>query len=267
MTMLYSFHDNLDIHNTDTQFEVVPSHSKKHTDKASEVHLFAEKLRVPRFDDQVVRPRLNQLLLKSSRQFGATLLLGRAGTGKTALAAEFAKRYKKVAWFSIDSADKSWNVFSKYFAASFNEPLLLKDSSGSENSSAEISSQEIAYFVESLLVRLSIVDSKEPRLIVLDNAHHVFDSEWFTSFFSTLVYALSPNTHFIMLSRCEPALPLWRLRSKQILGVIDEKLLSFNYDETKSLFKDHSASQNTLVDAYSRSFGRISKLKEIVNSI
>lgn len=266
MTMLYSFHENLEVNDSETQFDMFPS-PEQGLARKGEVHIFAEKLRVPKFEEQILRPRLNQMLANSSRQFGATLILGRAGTGKTALAADFARQYKKVAWYSIESADSNWAVFSKYFTASFNEPHLMRESFSEEDLPNDTSPAEISYFIESLFARLSVIDSEEPRLIVIDNAHYVFDAEWFTDFFQTLISALSPNMHFLILSRCKPALPLWRLRSKQALGVVDEKLLSFNFEETQDLFRRYTISPNGVKLAYRKSFGRISKLKEIVESL
>ncbi len=267
MTMLYSFHENFEIDDTATHFDAVPSIRSAPVKNSGEVHLFAEKLCVPKFDEQILRPRLNRMLSKFSGQFGATLLLGRTGTGKTSLAAEFSKRYEKIAWYSVDSADSSWNVFSNYFAASFSEPFVEKKSLDGKKSPTSPTPDEIAHFVEALLLRIAAVHSNEKYLIVLDNAHYVFDSEWFTAFFTTLVYALSPNTHFLMLSRCEPALPLWRLRSKQVLGVIDEKLLSFNFEETRKYLKKYMVATNVAETFHDESFGRISKLKELAESV
>lgn len=267
MTMLHSFHENFETDDRVTYFEVVPSTKIATINNDSKVHLFAEKLRVPKFDEQILRPRLDRMLLKFSGQFGATLLLGRAGTGKTALASEFSQRYKKVAWYSVDSADDGWNVFSKYFAASFGETFLKETLTDGKDFSSTPTANEIAYFIEGLLVRISAINSNEKHLIVLDNAHYIFDSEWFTTFFTTLVYALSPNTHFLMLSRCEPGLPLWRLRSKQVLGVIDEKLLSFNFEETRKYMRNYAPSLNVTENLHIKSFGRISKLKELAESL
>lgn len=267
MTMLHSFHENFETDDRVTHFEVVPSTKTATINSDNNVHLFAEKLRVPKFDKQILRPRLDRMLLKFSKQFGATLLSGRSGTGKTALASEFSKRYNNIAWYSVDSADNQWNVFSKYFATSFGKTFLKETSTDGKNSSSTPAPDEVARFVEGLLMRISALDSKEQRLIVLDNAHYIFDSEWFTTFFTTLVYALSPNTHFLMLSRCEPGLPLWRLRSKQILGVIDEKLLSFNLEETRKYLKNHTISINVIENVHIKSFGRISKLKELAESL
>jgi ATP/maltotriose-dependent transcriptional regulator MalT len=74
-------------------------------------------------------------------------------------------------------------------------------------------------------------------LIVLDDAHYLFDADWFGGFFSSLLYSLSPASHLLILSRGTPSLPLWRLRSKQVLGVVDEKLLAFDIEETQRLFE------------------------------
>src|SRR6476469_7896251 len=59
-----------------------------------EFPLLIDKLRVPVSDREadkfVRRERLNTLLERSRTQFPATMISGRAGTGKTALAANFA---------------------------------------------------------------------------------------------------------------------------------------------------------------------------------
>ena len=60
--------------------------------------------------------------------------------------------------------------------------------------------------------------------------------------------------------------PLWRIRSKQVLGVIDEKLLAFNLDEIKEFFKKHGISDKKAANAHKKSFGRISRLKQFIES-
>ena len=97
--------------------------------------------------------------------------------------------------------------------------------------------------------------------MVLDDIHHIFDCEWFTDFFNTLLYSLTPDTHLLMLSRSQPPLPLWRLRSKQVLGVVDEKLLALTRQETEELLADYGLSKEETEKFYKESFGRISKLK------
>ncbi len=267
MTMLYSFHENFEFNDTETHLEIVPTHSETSTERKSVVRLFSEKLIVPDLGNLILRPRLIKLLDNSSRQFGATLILGRAGTGKTSLAAEFARKYKEVVWYSIDSSDNSWEVFQQYFATSL-EPILLKEKTTNlDKISTDISPECISYFIENIFARISESDSEEPRLIVIDNTHYIFDCDWFTDFFHTLVNSLLPNTHLLAISRCKPPLPLWRLRSKQVLGVIDEDLLAFNCDEIREYFDHYGFPLSHAKRVYEESFGRISKLKKITESI
>jgi len=252
MTMTFSLHENLDFSGLENRFETTRSPEIQFED----IHIFAEKLQVPKFKDNIKRPRLINLLEKSSEQFGATLISGRAGTGKTSLATEFARGYEQVAWYSVAAADCNWRVFSNYLQASFNEPRLFLN--GQENCHA--TETEIAHFVENLFDRLTVIGIKKPFLIVLDDLHHIFDCDWFNDFFTTLIYSLTPATHLLMLSRSQPTVPLWRLRSKQVLGVIDEKLLALTCKETEDLFAANGLSKEEAQKFHKESFGRISKL-------
>ncbi|HEX8737916.1 MAG TPA: AAA family ATPase, partial [Pyrinomonadaceae bacterium] len=233
--MSISFHETSDYSETSISYDDVSGVSstaaaKNYAPKADEIHLFAEKFRVPELSKHITRPRLNELLTKFSAQIGATMITGRAGTGKTTLAADFAQNYESVAWYTVESADIGWNVFARYFAESFHQTNLK-----SENSTGE----EVAPFLENLFSRLAACDTKKPVLIVLDDVHYIFDAPWFAEFFNSLLYLLNENTHLVLLSRSSPAFPLWRLRSKQVLGVIDEELLLFNDEETKEFLASY----------------------------
>ncbi len=252
MTMTFSLHENLDFSGVETRSESTHSSQIQFED----FHIFTEKLQVPKFDDYIKRPRLIELLEKSSEQFGATLITGRTGNGKTALASDFASGYKQVAWYSVAATECDWRVFSNYLQAGFNESrLILK---GEENCHA--TETEIAHFVENLFARLTVIGKEKPLLMVLDDLHHIFDCDWFADFFTTLIYSLRPNTHLLMLSRSQPPVPLWRLRSKQVLGVIDEKLLALTGQETEDLFAENGLSKEEAQKFHKESFGRISKL-------
>ena len=253
MAMTLSFHENFDYAETAHSIEVSSSVFNYSSGSDERIHLFADKMRIPRFGNHIARPRLVELLKKSSKQNGATLITGRAETGKSALAAEFAENYDRVAWYQIDGAEADWNLFARYFAAIFDEDFEeFKDSSN-----------EILVFVEKLITSV-VRKSDAPVLIVLDDVHNVFDAEWFAEFFVSLLYTLTPEMHLVLLSRTKPPQPLWRVRSKQVLGVIDEKLLAFNLDETCELFKKCGVSQIQSVFAHKKSFGRISRLKQFI---
>jgi LuxR family maltose regulon positive regulatory protein len=205
-----------------------------------------DKLSIPRSNGYVQRPRLDRLLSRSLDQSGAILVTGRAGTGKTALVANFAKKYPKTAWYRIEAADSEWKVFSGYLFTGLNQDL------------PPIDEKSVITFVEKLLLH-----SQETSLIVLDDIHNVFDTPWFSDFFLTLLYSLSPETHLICLSRSLPSLPIWRLRSKQTLSMVDENMLAFNLSEIDEFCRLRGVGNADAKQLYEESFGRIGKLRAL----
>jgi LuxR family maltose regulon positive regulatory protein len=266
MTMTFSLHENFDFNGVDIYNEVASTSFNKRQSFTEEMHLFTEKMQIPKFKNHLDRPRLMEVLEKSSAQFGATLINGRAGTGKTALAAQFARKYKCVAWLSADSADSDWNIFSAYFSAALeNKSKRRKIQKVTLNESTP-NDTEISNLVENFLEHFCASATDKPSLIVLDDAHYIFDSDWFGAFFNSLLYSLSPESHLLILSRGAPPLPLWRLRSKQVLGVVDEKILAFDMDETRKLFRKYGHPPETASQAHAKSFGRISRLKALAET-
>jgi len=240
------------------EFSSVSSETKPKI-KIDTSELFADKLCIPSTEAQVKRPRLIEHLQKSLAQFSATLITGRTGMGKTTLAAEFAKQGDyQLAWYKVETADGDWNVFSSYLLGSINQfnsdvELLEFDSEALEVSSAS----------EFLAAQFAVATKEKPLLIVLDDLHSVFDADWFTEFFHSFVPSLAPNVQLLLIARTTPPLPLWRLRSKQVLGVMDEKLLTFTLNEAIELFGKYELSPAVARSAYKRTYGRVSKLKEI----
>jgi ATP/maltotriose-dependent transcriptional regulator MalT len=219
------------------------------TTNGKNVRFFAEKLSVPRIDMHVHRPRLDRLLRKSLEQTGAVLVTGRAATGKTALAANFARGYDRTIWYRVEAADSDWKVFSSYLFAGIN------------NDSPAISEGGIAGFVEMLAREAESGD--KPALLVLDDIHNVFDTGWFHEFFLTLLTSLSPDTHLICLTRSLPSVPLWRLRSKQVLSVLDEKVITLDEAETAEFCMNWGIPVDEAARLQAESFGRVGKLKAL----
>lgn len=263
MTMPFSLHENINLVSEEMPFEISPASAKNHLcQKPESFHLFNEKLTVPQLEDYLKRARLEEILQKSLLRFGAMLITGRTGTGKTALAADFARNYQHIAWFSVELTETDWEVFYQYFYESLRQmgvqPHLLRGNKpqGSENISSSL---------ENLLANAASSIKKKPALIVIDGIHNVFDTEWFGEFFMTLLHSLSPQIHLLMLSRSAPPLPLWRLRSKQFLGVIDEKILAFTTQETEELLKKKGISSENVKFVHAETRGRISRLKNFIN--
>lgn len=227
--------------------------------KSKTIKLFADKLCIPLIDSCIERPRLTNHIEKSLAQFSAILLTGRAGTGKTALAADFARKCGcNTVWFKVENADSDWKVFASYLSTSLEKIQL-----GKMNDFEEFENLDICHGAELLADRFAAASEEKPLLIVLDDLHAVFDADWFVEFFTVFLPSQKSNVKLLMTSRATPPLPLWRLRSKQVLGVVDEKLLAFTTDETIEFFRCRKLSQNAARAAHKRAFGKIAKIVEI----
>lgn len=238
----------------------LPDHS------GSEFPIVRDKLRIPSTHGHIARPRLSSLLERSFEQFPATLISGRAGTGKTALAADIAEKSKDRCWYTVEGTDAEWPVFSRYFSASLVQAGLTE--ANGETPPYDASPTGIAKF---LLRHFFQADSSTPKrqssLIVLDDIHHIFDAPWFEEFFKLLLYSLPPKVHLLMLCRSKPPAPMWRLRSKQMLNVLDEKVIAFTADETSELFASLGLPASSAETAYRDSFGRVSKLLQHAENV
>ena len=225
------------------------------------MHVLREKLQIPRIRGVIKRKRVEDMLHKSLAQFPATLVSGRAGTGKTATAAGLARQADHAAWYSVESSDIEWNVFANYFGTSVLGAVKSKATVDSVlPDEIHVSQSAIATFLINLFAEAETDLLHERLLIVLDGIHHLFDAEWFGEFFGLLLSSLPENVSLLLLCRSKPPNPLWRLRSKQQLNVIDEKLLAFNLAETVELVKRAGLSRSEAERAHSATFGRISKL-------
>jgi LuxR family transcriptional regulator, maltose regulon positive regulatory protein len=242
---------------------------KKASAKSIErVRLIADKICVPAIRQSVERPRLIEHLEKCLQQTGATLVKGRAGTGKTALAAEFARQTTRaaVAWYNIEAADADWQVFAKYLAGCFYELCPGSKAALQEIVGDAPGKEQIAQITEAIAGCLAESAREKPLLIVLDDVHHVFDADWFEEFFQSFIFSLTEDMHLLMLSRSEPPLPIWRMRSKQFLSVVDEDLLTFTTGEAVELFRSCGVSAKAALVAHQESYGRVGKLAQIADA-
>ncbi len=255
MLMTFSFRENVDSYEPANSLEIDSVSTVHSKPKDEKIHIFAEKLRVPHFDEYIPRPRLDELLNKSLNQIGAALITGRTGTGKTSLAAHFSRNYEETFWLRVEAADNDWKFFSSYLSAA------VKTQTASENKT------DVSLFIENLFSEMEKIKREKPRLIVLDDIHNVFDAEWFNDFFQTALYSLTPETHLIFLSRSKPSFPLWRLRSKQVLTVIDEKVLAFDRSEAEIYCEKLKLSSGQMTKIYKESYGRIGKLKTLAETV
>jgi len=269
MTMTFSVSDSRNTVTAPDSIDAVEYYM--HSSRDSEIegfHILKEKLRIPDTRGLIDRPRINALLRKSIDQFPATLISGRAGTGKTALAASFAGDRQNISWYSVESTDIEWRAFSRYFSESLSKNVYgkanrsvlgLHDKKGSQD--------DIARFLVNRFSPAYAGPSAGSSMIVLDDIHHIFDAAWFGDFFNFLLYSLPPETHLLLLCRSKPPGPLWRLRSKQMLNVIDEKVIAFDTAETQALFEKLGLPASSAQEAQRSCFGRISKLLQFAEDL
>ena|GEM_PF-743287 len=243
------------------------------TDKSSSIpasgkeplRLVTDKIVVPCVSGNIKRPRLLEHLENTLKQTSATLISGRAGTGKTTLAVDFAETYgRTIAWYTVEAADNDWTVFLNYLMAAFDKHRLDCQKKGLKDFVGELDESNVAQVTESIAAWLAVAASEKPLLIVLDDVHLVFDAEWFEEFFRSLVMSLTPDIELLLLSRSQPSLPLWRLRSKQMLSVIEEDLLNFTETEAIELFALSGLSADLAEAAHAQSFGRAAKLCQYI---
>lgn len=238
---------------------LTPTTSNTHRSPQRSNHILWEKLRIPSGGNTIERARLMSLLRRSTTTGSVTLISGRAGTGKTEVAAAFATEERNPAWYSLGPPDADWGIFAAHFAAAV---VGRRTQLGNVtlSSDAGFRDAEIEKFLTSVLSRPDV-----PRLIVMDDIHHLFDADWFGVFFVLLIRSLPLQTHLVLTCRSKPPSPLWRMRSKQILNVVDEKVLAFDLEETERLYSRFGLGPNEANEAHTASFGRIGKLLALAN--
>jgi ATP/maltotriose-dependent transcriptional regulator MalT len=265
MAMTFSLHESIQPNSAFDYPETVYSYRNEDTVK-EEFHILRDKLKRPKMDGLLSRPRLDTILSNSIEQFPATMICGRAGTGKTAIAAMFAAREKNVFWYSVESTDIDWPVFSRYFSAALSGQVFGEHQEIDLHAADDVIAQrDIARFLVNRFSNAYAGASSGRSLIVLDDVHHVFDAAWFDDFFNLLLHSLPPDTHLMLTCRSKPPGPLWRLRSKQMLNVVDEKIIAFNADETAALYKKFGLRRAMAKRAHEQCFGRVSKLLKFVD--
>jgi LuxR family maltose regulon positive regulatory protein len=259
--MTFSLHDSLQ---PNISWDIPNSREPEAASASNdEFHILREKLQVPSVNARVPRPRLARLLRRSRQQFPATLITGRAGTGKTALAAALARKTKNVSWYTVEATDADWTVFSRYLSESLTRSGIAAAGAGPGTALGAVSPGDIALFLLRHFFPSDAESKASSPLIVLDDIHHIFDAEWFEEFFNLLIYSLPREVHILMLCRSKPPAPMWRMRSKQMLNVLDEKEIAFDTGETRALFRSLGLSLSGSETARQKSFGRISKLLQL----
>ena len=205
--------------------------------------LIHEKITAPDERPRTSRPRLLNLLAENLTSYNATIINGRAGTGKTTLAGDFAGRVARpVCWYKVDAADGELSVFCRYLAATLSLQRSSIDCARLQQITETVESDRAELLAEAFVFELG-EPASEPLLLVIEDLHLVYDAEWVVPFFHRLLPLLPNDVHVVITCRSLPPTPLWRLRSKQMLRVMEEPELTFTIEEAERLFETYGLSK------------------------
>ena len=210
----------------------------------------------------VERVRLLEELRASLACCSSTVIHGRVGAGKTTLAADFAARAgRAVAWYKVGAADDGLQGFVPYLVAAvrsrypgFGGPTLSLLTVVRDAGDAPL-------LAESFVYELTLLDGSVPLLIVIDNLHLVYDAaHWLVPFFKRLLPLLPREVHLLLIAERLPPAPLWRMRSKQTLRVLDGAALKFTPQEAAALFAAHGHDAEQAARAWRQTNGHAAAL-------
>src|SRR5574341_479542 len=222
------------------------------------MELITTKMAIPHETTRLSRSRLLEVLRESLNCCSSTVITGRAGTGKTMLAADFARRCgRRVAWYKVEAPDEDLRIFLPYLVASV---ARVRPGFGGRALAyqAQAESVDLATLAEFYVHDLQ--KQSEPLLMVIDDLHLVYDADWVAPFFHRLLPLLPSEVHLLILGRSLPPAPLWRMRSKQTLCVIDEPTLCFTQPEAEALFASYGLSAAQASLAFQQTRGRAAAL-------
>jgi LuxR family transcriptional regulator, maltose regulon positive regulatory protein len=228
--------------------------------------LILDKITIPTTLPRVSRPRLLGVLNKNLDSFAVTIINGRAGTGKTMLTADFTRLAgRAIAWYKVDAADSDLREFMEYLLESVREQRPSIDADSLLDLTETVLSDRAELLAESLVFQLS-ERKAEPLLIVIEDLHLVYDADWVAPFFTRLLPLLPADVHVLITCRSMPPAPLWRLRSKQMLRVVDEQELAFTIDEAVHLFETYGLSEDYARIALCETGGRPSMIADFAKT-
>ncbi|HKY04077.1 MAG TPA: AAA family ATPase, partial [Blastocatellia bacterium] len=157
--------------------------------------------------------------LRANLGLSATFICAGPGWGKTTTAAEMIRTVNRPAvWFDIEASDRDMSVFFQYLvrglrriSEGFGRGTLEMVTSGSGTRAEQLADLFLYELSEQI---------DDEIIIVLDNIHHIFASDWSTPLIDRVLQLLPQNIHVMMLARTAPAFTFSRMRSKQSMDQI-----------------------------------------------
>ena len=206
--------------------------------------LIAEKIVQPARFPGISRPRLLSILEKSMAAGTSTILSGRAGSGKTTLAVDFANHCgRQVAWYKVDAPDADPKLFFPYLIKSIQERRPGFGTKSLLPLAWVEDLDNVSGLSDSFVYELSEGEICGPLLIVIEDLHLVCDSEWLVPFFRRLLHFSLPKCTCLSPSGFAAA-PFVENGSKQSLVVSTRKRSLLRARIPSPSFKDWSFPTN-----------------------
>jgi LuxR family maltose regulon positive regulatory protein len=229
--------------------------------------LVIEKITRPNNSGLLSRDRLLSLMSQSLTACSATVLIGRAGSGKTSLGADFASKCRRpTAWYKVDAPETDIRVFFQYLIGSLSRAVKGFGSRELIQIASEAIEDQASRLADALVYELAERQAR-PLLIVVEDLHLICDASWVLRFFQRLLPLLPSHVHIVITSRTMPPAPLWRMRSKQSLFVIKEEALAFTRVEANELFVSLGLSCEEATIAVDHTNGRAAALVSFAESL
>lgn len=226
---------------------------------AKQMEVVLDKITIPSPALHVQRPRLMNILSTSLDSCASTVITGRAGVGKTSLVAAFAETCgRSISWYKVDASDAELSIFLNYLAASIRTQrpsftLAL------ERLLSEKADRNPEFLANCFAYQL-LESNGNPLLVVIEDLHMISDADWLSPFLVRLLPLLPADIHLLLTSRTVLPAPIWRMRSKQTLAVIEEGALTFTPQEAIDLFRSYGLSDEHVHAVLAQANGRVAKL-------
>jgi LuxR family transcriptional regulator, maltose regulon positive regulatory protein len=226
-----------------------------------------DKVTVPRQTLGVSRPRLLRMLGEGLDSCASTVITGRAGTGKSFLAKDFARSCgRRTAWYTVEASDSELRIFFHYLVESVSRQRPGFGQNVLANFEGSAVFDNVPILAEAFIYELQECRG-EPLLMVVDDLHLIYDAEWIVPFFRRLLPLLPPEAHMLIIGRSLPPTPVWRMRSKQTLCLIEEAALAFTPQEAADLFAGYGLATRDVRTAVEQTGGRAAALDEMARQM
>jgi ATP/maltotriose-dependent transcriptional regulator MalT len=193
--------------------------------------LLATKLAIPRPSrEPISRPRLLDILAEGL-QARLTLLSAPPGFGKSTVLVDWlATSGVRSSWISLDETDNDAARFLRYLWAGVSNLAI------DAGTTAEAAPRADPLDVVGELAML-LAEAPEPSMLVLDD-YHVITALAVQQAVGLLLERLPPQSHLVIATRVDPALPLARMRAHGELLEVRADALRFTSEEARTFFTE-----------------------------